>query len=199
MRKLKQTLLLAVLMLMKGISASAYDFEANGLYFNYINGVNGSSVSLTYQDWYNNGYSGNITIPAKVTYGGHNYDVTQIGDYTFVNTFSNISKVTIPLSVTSIGHHAFSGCSGLTSITIPNGIISIEWATFYECSQLSSITIPNSVKSIGESAFGGCTALYSVTFGNSVESIGDDAFNNCNNTTPIYRVRNFEISKNKKI
>ena len=37
--------------------------------------------------------------------------------------------VTIPNSVTGIGHFAFSGCSSLTSVDIPNSVTSIgEWA-----------------------------------------------------------------------
>ena len=55
----------------------------------------------------------------------------------------------IPNSVTSIGDHAFSGCSGLNSVTIPNSVTSIGIAAFSSCSGLNSVTIPNSVTSIG--------------------------------------------------
>ena len=62
---------------------------------------------------------------------------------------SNLTSITIPESVTSIGNRAIAGCSSLASITIPESITSIENGTFYDCSSLTLITIPESVTSIG--------------------------------------------------
>ena len=126
--------------------------------------------------------------------------------YASADNYSGLSTADIPASVeynsviysvTSIGHYAFSGCSGLTSpvynahifaymptsysgaYTIPNGIESIANNSFLYCSGLTSVTIPNSVTSIGNSAFSFCTGLTSVTIGNSVTSIGTSAFFAC--------------------
>ena len=81
----------------------------------------------------------------------------------------------IPQSVTSIGASAFNGYD-LTSITIPNGVISIGDYAFSRCTGLTSITIPNSVTSIGDYAFDGCSNLTSITIPNSVTSIGRFVF-----------------------
>ncbi len=91
-------------------------------------------------------------------------------------------------SVTTIGAHAFRGCSELTSITIPNGVTSIEYCAFYDCSGLTSITIPNSVTSIGGRAFCGCSGLTSITIPDSVTSIGAALFSNCSGLTSIFVV-----------
>ena len=82
-------------------------------------------------------------------------------------------------SVTSIGHSAFYGCTGLTSITIPDSVTSIGHSAFYGCTGLTSITIPDSVTRIGSYAFRSCTGLTSVTIPDSVTSIGDFAFEGC--------------------
>ena len=152
-------------------------------------------------------YSGNVDIPASVTYNGKGYRVYCIGKDAFRDC-SGLTSVTIPNSVTSIGDKAFSDCTGLTSVTIPNSVTSIgEWAfagcsslfsvtipnsvtfigksAFSFCTGLTTITIPSSVKSIGESAFYGCISLTSVTIPNSVTSIGDKAFDKCTNITEV--------------
>ena len=87
----------------------------------------------------------------------------------------------IPNSVTSIGGHAFHGCSGLTSITIPNSVTSIGDHAFSDCSGLTSVTIPNSVTSIGYKAFDCCIGLTSVTcLVENVPTTNTNAFKNVN-------------------
>ena len=98
---------------------------------------------------------------------------------------SNVKKVVIEDSVTSIGDSAFRNCSSLTSITIPDSVTSIGDFTFYGCWDLTSITIPDSVTSIGSSAFYDCGSLTSITIPDSVTSIGNYAFKNCSSLTSI--------------
>ena len=93
--------------------------------------------------------------------------------------FDIAKKIIIHSGVTSIGNHAFYGCTGLTSVTIPDSVTSIGDAAFYGCTGLTSITIPDSVTSIGISAFRGCSGLTLITIPDSVNSSGEGAFYGC--------------------
>ena len=174
---MKKTLLLLVA-LITAIIAFAQT-EIDGIYYN----LNDETKTAEVTD-YNNSYSGDITIPEKVTYNSTEYSVTSIGDGAFYYCLS-LTSITIPNSVTSIGSSAFSNCSSLTSITIPNSVTSIGNDAFSYCSSLTSITIPNSVTSIGYEAFYKCSSLTSITIPNSVTSIGYNAFKYCSSLTSI--------------
>ena len=174
------------LFLMMAMLSFALDFQvknADGKTIYYeITSSSDLTVAVTYQGTsyseYSNEYSGDVTIPKSVSYGGKTYSVTTIGYAAFLEC-SGLTSITIPNSVTSIGDYAFSSCSGLTSVTIPNSVRTIGSYAFEGCSGLTSVTIPNSVTSIGQSAFSNCSGLKSVTIPNSVTSIGSCAFFGC--------------------
>ena len=113
----------------------AHDFEVDGIYYNITSSTD-FTVAVTYKgvyiDSYNKEYSGEVTIPNKVTYKGKTYSVTLIG-YGAFSSCSGLTSVVIPNSVTSIGDRAFEGCSGLTSVVIPNSVTSIGVYAFYDC------------------------------------------------------------------
>ena len=166
------TLILSVFF---SISASAYDVEVDGIYYNLI--PKGNIAEVTKGDK-NYSYSGDITIPSSIKVNDTEYSVTSIENSAFYKC-GGLTSITIPNSVTSIGEYTFEGCSGLTSITIPNSVTSIGSCAFYGCSSLTSITIPSSVTSIGSCAFCGCSSLTSITIPNSVTSIGEGTFLLC--------------------
>ena len=65
--------------------------------------------------------------------------------------------------MTTIGEHAFYGCSSLTSIDIPNSVTTIGKSAFELCTSLASVNIGVSVTTIGAGAFYDCDAITSVT------------------------------------
>ena len=156
-----------VAMLLCCITASAYDFQVDGIFYNITNSTN-LTVEVTYETSNYNSYSGDVVIPSTVTYNDKTYSVTSIG-YQAFNGCSSLTSVTLPEGLTSIGGDAFSGCSSLTSITIPEGVTSIGYSAFNGCSSLTAITIPEGVTSIGISAFSGCSSLTDIHIA-SIES-----------------------------
>ena len=115
-------LLSLFLTLCVAVSVFAYDAFIDGIYYNLNNYSDGSQrASVTYRDWPHNSessnataYSGDVIIPANVTYNGKEYVVTSIDSYAFMHC-SSLTSVVIPEGVTSIGYGAFSGCSSFTT------------------------------------------------------------------------------------
>lgn len=93
-------------------------------------------------------------------------------------------KTIIPQSVNIISDYAFSGCMDISNMTIPLGVITIGKGAFWGCG-LTDLDIPISVTSIGERAFQQCSALKSISIPLSVKNIGSYAFYDCTELTNI--------------
>ena len=208
----KGLLILAVAVLAMLQTAWAYDFSATSpsghtLYYEIISGTTNVGVVRPGTDsTYDNYVTGNVVIPATVTYGGTTYNVTELRSVNNYGTFRNCSgltSVTIGNSVTSIGNYAFGDCSGLTSVTIPNSVTSIgnyafrnvrhiiyngtatgsPWGAFSVNGYIEGdFVYANNTKTSLLAYIGTST---SVTIPNSVTSIGSSAFRNCSGLTSV--------------
>lgn len=134
-------------------AAQAFDFEVGGIYYN----LNNTSVSVTFSDLQGT-YSGNVVIPAQVTYRMQTYPVKGIDNLAFINS-TEMTSVKLPDAITYIGDQAFSHCSSLTEITLPAKLQRIADFAFEYCENLSTLTIPASVTQIGYASFMYCRAL----------------------------------------
>lgn len=135
--------------------------------------------------------------------------VTSIGHGAFCD-HKNLSSVTIPNSITSIGAEAFYRTPFLNNkgnwkdrilyiddyliqaqdtirgtCTVKPGTKVIACSAFSNCEHLSEVIIPSSVISIGHLAFFYCTGLTKITIPDSVTSIGDRAFENCKSLVSV--------------
>ena len=108
--------------------------------------------------------------------------LTSIGEYAFNDHFY-IQTISIPISVTKIGAWAF-GNSNIQTIVIPQNVTEIGAGAFWQ-SALTSIEIPDKVKIIGEKAFWNSPSLTSVSIGKGVQYIGDQAFTTCDALSTI--------------
>ena len=97
----------------------------------------------------------------------------------------NITGVTVPDSVTTLGRAAFLGCTNLAGITLPSGLTEIGIETFSGCSKLTHITIPENVTLIDQEAFANCNRLTNITIPNRVTHINDWAFTECSTLSTV--------------
>ena len=104
----KKYLLTTIVMLLSTITSFAYDFEVNGICYNYTYSGNQEETCAVTKNPQEK-YSGIIVIPSSVAYKGKTYSVTSIGNSAFMDC-SGLTSVIIPNSVTSIGSTAFCLC-----------------------------------------------------------------------------------------
>lgn len=195
MKPIIKKLWMLVAMLCASISATAYDFEVDGIAYT-ITSLTDLTVSV---DQLVNKDVTTISIPESVVYKNRTLNVTSIKDNAFKGN-TTLSEVSLPNTINSIGNKAFmndsslvaintphslsyigpevfSGCSSITTFHIPAGIEQIPYRAFYGCKSLKSIELNASINSIGEAAF--CeSGLQSIVIPSSVVSIGRQAFAN---------------------
>ena len=138
-------------------------------------------------------YTGDVVIPSSVTHEGVEYSVTGIGNRAFYAS-ADLTSVSIPNSVTSIGTGIFEGCTSLASIVVEDGNAVydsrencnavIETAGNKLLNGCNGTVIPNSVTSIEELSFVG-SGLTTIIIPNGVTSIGRKAFFECSGLTSV--------------
>lgn len=179
------SLLLVVLVIptsVFGVTAADQTFTNGNFTYKVVNGE-AIIVSAT------EGLSGALVIPSELD----GYTVTAIGPKAFYN-FSNLTEVTIPSTIKSMGKNAFMNCTGMEKINITD---LKAWCEMERFGALASpmiyaeklylngtlvegdITIPEGTTAITQGAFYSCKDIKNVTLPNTVTYIGESAFDGC--------------------
>lgn len=138
-----------------------YDALVDGLAYRIVS-LDDLTVALVAKTSPNT-YTGAITIPSSVTINGKAFTVIAI-EGAFSN--SNVTSVTLPNTIKTIGSWSFQCCSTLKNITLPSSVTTIEYVAF-EQSGLESITIPPSVNVIELGSFYDCANLKNIVIEDS--------------------------------
>lgn len=105
-----------------------------------------------------------LTMPNRKYFGRTLFNEGEIPAYTFFK--SGLQSLILPSGVNTVCEGAFAG-SDITEITIPEGVTSIGDYAFYGCANLKKVNLPSSLKEIGKGAFGNCMALESIDLGST--------------------------------
>ncbi len=108
--------------------------------------------------------------------------ITSIGEYAFYSfgnySCDNLTSVSLPSTLNSIGSGAFYCCESLESIVIPDDVTAIKENTFYGCTALQTVALQKNLANIRRMAFTG-SGLISIAIPDSVMTIEKFAFNDC--------------------
>ena len=151
--------------------------------FAYCNGLTSVSIGNSVTSIGSNAFISCSGLTSMTVSSGNTVYDSREGCNAIIETASNkllygCMNTIIPNTVTAINNRAFY-YSNLTSITIPNSVITVGDSAFWYCSNLANATIGNSVTTIGAQVFYGCSALTNVTIGSAVNTIGNHSFYSC--------------------
>ena len=149
-----------------------------------------------------------VTLPRVAEYDGEEYLVTEI-QFSMWDKCRNVTKLTLPDSLTTVNSSSFYKFPNLTEMTIPGSIKNfggsfqnmdkLETLTFEEgveeissnsmlkgCKALTEINLPSSLKRItAPAAFSGATALESITLPEGLVVTEGSLFDGCTSLTSI--------------
>ena len=173
------------------------DTYLTGEFSGTINNLNKQKIAISGSIFTNTG----ITRVSDITsIGNIIVDNQYSGSTKFLSKGEEVTEITIPNGVTSIGKNAFAGCTSITKVIIPNTVTSISQGAFMNCTNLTTIEfetgidikeipdyfcynnqkflnieLPETITKIGVYAFSN-NAINTIIFPKNVKEIGDYAF-----------------------
>lgn len=110
----------------------------------------------------------------------HNWDsyVLYIGNYLICAKDTKVGEVAVKEGTIGIADSAFEYCSNVTEISLPESIKSIGEEAFF-CSGVSQVKLSKNLRNIGSYAFCSCENLKEIIIPEEVSYIGEYAFISC--------------------
>jgi hypothetical protein len=159
-------------------SSNPSEFTVGDLIYR-VNDDQASVTVIGHVDGYN--ATGDLIIPESVSYEGHNYTVTTIGESAFLYCFY-LTNLSIPNTVTTIEASAFAYCQSFTGdLVIPNSVTTVGYGAFQYCSGYNGdLIIGSAVTEIGDYAFNSCDGMTGTLYiPSGIQSIGGNSFGYC--------------------
>ena len=184
--------LLALLLVLGVVRASAYDFTAvcpsgQTLYYAVRNAVQRTVAVVapnneSYPPY--QGYTrpeGAIELSETVEHDGTSYTLVEIGPYAFSYLSSYVSgDIVIPNTVTVIGKQAFAYSYFDGTITLGDHVVSIGNSAFSATYCHGSVVLPSTVRTLDDYAFSDNGYLDGeLVLNEGLQRIGDRAFSHC--------------------
>ena len=184
MRRTLLSLLLAssLLLLLPGSILRAHDLEVGGVYYGLI-GTRRAYV--THRGDWSTTYKGRVVIPSEISYDGHTYSVTSVGENAFAGC-DELTYVQLPSTVKSISPCAFLGCSGLRQVSVPETILVFNSCAFTGCTSLQQITLPRHAEFIDSLTFYCCASLKSIVLPHRIRKVCQGALEHLPALTDLY-------------
>ena len=201
-------------LLCASISASAYDFEVDGICYNVISTINetcavtASPVQL----------EGVIQIPAEVQYVSRKFTVKEIEDSAFKNNLkitevllgenlekigssafancTNISKVVINCDISAAGtleYPAFNNCTNITSLEFGDSIVKVPDYLMMGAGNFTELKLREGIQEIGDYSFFSHKELRELILPQSLKRIGKHSFENCASISTLSMPDNMEV------
>ena len=178
MNKMKRIALIVATVVLMAVcfvfGASAEEFT-DGIY-TYT--VNDGKAILTDLD---SNASGDVVLPS--TLGG--YPLVEIGGWSI--TYCNeITSLTIPEGVTTLGDHAIYNCNKISNISFPSTLRKLDEASLKDLDSLTELVLPEGLEYIGSDLITYNMRIDSITIPSTVKNIDFIAFNTCLNVEDVY-------------
>ena len=139
-----------------------------------------------------------VSIPESINYNGTEYRVTSLAERSFEGR-DDITYLSIPSSITSIGEYAFLDCGSNIKVNIESleAWCKMKFANKLSCPlssakafylndvEVKSLSIPSGVTSISSYAFFQCRSITSLSIPSTVTSIGSSVFEDCTSLTSV--------------